>query len=451
MQARTGGSFARRGRKKRGQTRPAARTGAHLVKSVPMQARVESRALSGAIHVRSRPQVQARHPGLPGADRHHLRHLGHRVLHPHARRRATRWPRSTASTSGSASSQQELRRQQEQLRRMFGGAMDPAMLDSPEMRRSVLEAMIGQRLVQSEAARAHMFMTREAVIEAITNAPDFQEDGKFSPAKYSAYLAAQGVTDQGNVANLQSQIPLARMAGAIADTAIAPRSVVSRIAALEAQRREVSDVRLEVKQFLPQVKVTTSRSRRTTTPTRPTTARPERVRAEYVVLSAEALARQDPPTESRAPRGLRGARQPVPRRRAAPREPHPGQDQGRGRQVACRGEKKSRSLRRAGQEELAGPGLGGEGRRPRLVRPRHDGEAVRGRGVQARPERDAGGGERVRLPRAARHRHRRRQVALLRGSEEGPDRGDRRARRASASSPRRPRTSATWSTSRPTA
>ena len=193
---------------------------------------------------------------------------------------------------------QELRRQQEQLRRMFGGAMDPAMLDSPEMRRSVLEAMIGQRLVQSEAARAHMFMSREAVIEAITNAPDFQDDGKFSPAKYSAYLAAQGVTDQGNVANLQSQIPLARMAGAIADTAIAPRTVVSRVAALEAQRREVSDVRLDVKQYLPQVKVTDEQVKAFYEANQADFRTPERVRVEYVVLSAEALARQDPPTES---------------------------------------------------------------------------------------------------------------------------------------------------------
>jgi len=193
---------------------------------------------------------------------------------------------------------EELRRQQEQLRRMFGGAMDPAMLDSPEMRRSVLEAMIGQRLVQSEAARAHMFMSREAVIEAITNAPDFQDDGKFSPAKYSAYLAAQGVTDQGNVANLQSQIPLARMAGAIADTAIAPRTVVSRVAALEAQRREVSDVRLDVKQYLPQVKVTDEQVKAFYEANQADFRTPERVRVEYVVLSAEALARQDPPTDS---------------------------------------------------------------------------------------------------------------------------------------------------------
>jgi peptidyl-prolyl cis-trans isomerase D len=192
----------------------------------------------------------------------------------------------------------ELRRQQDQLRRMFGGAVDPAMLDSPQMHRSVLEAMIGQRLVASEAARAHMFLSREAVIDAITGAPEFQEDGKFSPAKYSAYLASQGVTDQGNVANLQTQIPLARMAGAIADTAIAPRTVVAKINALEAQRREVSDARFDVKQFLPQVKVSDEQVKAYYEANQADFRMPERVRVEYVVLSAETLARQDPPSES---------------------------------------------------------------------------------------------------------------------------------------------------------
>jgi peptidyl-prolyl cis-trans isomerase D len=192
----------------------------------------------------------------------------------------------------------ELRRQQDQLRRMFGGAVDPAMLDSPQMHRSVLEAMIGQRLVASEAARAHMFLSREAVIDAITSAPEFQEDGKFSPAKYSAYLASQGVTDQGNVANLQTQIPLARMAGAIADTAIAPRTVVAKINALEAQRREVSDARFDVKQFLPQVKVSDEQVKAYYEANQADFRMPERVRVEYVVLSAETLARQDPPSES---------------------------------------------------------------------------------------------------------------------------------------------------------
>jgi peptidyl-prolyl cis-trans isomerase D len=193
---------------------------------------------------------------------------------------------------------EELRRQQEQLRRMFGGQIDQAMLDSPESRRAVLEAMIAQRLLASEAGRAHLFMSREAVIEAITQAPEFQEGGKFSAAKYSAYLAGEGMSDLGYVARLQSQIPLARFAGSISETAIAPRSVAARLAALEAQKREVSEARISEQQFLPQVKIDEAQAKAHYDANQADYRTPERVRAEYVVLSAEALARHEPPSEA---------------------------------------------------------------------------------------------------------------------------------------------------------
>ena len=45
-------------------------------------------------------------------------------------------------------------------------------------------------------------------------------------------------------------------------------------------------------------------------------------------------------------------------------------------------------VRRAGAQELRRPRLGGEGRRPRLLRPRRDGQAVRGRGLRAQARRD---------------------------------------------------------------
>lgn len=192
---------------------------------------------------------------------------------------------------------EELRRQQDQLRRMYGGAIDPAVLDAPESRRAVLEGLITQRLLAREVGRANMFMSREAVIEAITSAPEFQENGKFSAAKYSAYLAARGISDQGNVAELQSKLPLARFAGSISETAIAPRSVASRLAAIEAQQREVSDARISEQQFLPQVKIEEAQIKAHYDAHQADYRVPERVRVEYLVLSAEALARQDPPTE----------------------------------------------------------------------------------------------------------------------------------------------------------
>ncbi len=208
---------------------------------------------------------------------------------------------SVATVNGSDITQREfdeqLRAQQDSLRRMFRGQVDPAMLDTPEARRAVLDQMIAQRLVAVEAARRNLFMSREAVIEAITQAPEFQENGKFSPALYSAYLAQRGLTDQGNVIELQSQLPLMRLVGSISETAIASRTVAARLIALEAQQREVSEVRMRTQQFLPQVKVDDAQIKQYYDANQGDFRTPERVRAEYVVLSAENLAKQQPVTD----------------------------------------------------------------------------------------------------------------------------------------------------------
>ena len=208
---------------------------------------------------------------------------------------------AVASVSGMDISEREfeeqLRSQQEQMRRMFGGAIDPAVLDSPESRRAVLEGLIEQRLIAREAARAHLLMSRQAVIDAITSTPEFQEDGKFSAAKYSAFLASQGLSDPGYVAQLQSQLPLQRISGAVGGTAIASKTVAARLAALEAQKREVSESRIELQPFLAKVKVDEAQVKAHYDANLADYRTPERVRAEYIVLSAESLARQDPPTE----------------------------------------------------------------------------------------------------------------------------------------------------------
>jgi peptidyl-prolyl cis-trans isomerase D len=205
---------------------------------------------------------------------------------------------SVASVNGSDISQREfddqLRLQQENLRRMFGGRIDPAAFDNPETRHAILDQLISQRVVAVEAAKRNLFMSREAVIEAITQAPEFQENGKFSAALYTAYLESRGMSDQANVAELQSQLPVSRLIGSIAESAIVPHSVAERLAAIEAEQREVSEARIPAQQFLAQVKVDPAQIKQYYDANPAQFRTPERVRAQYVVLSAEDLAKQEP-------------------------------------------------------------------------------------------------------------------------------------------------------------
>jgi len=194
--------------------------------------------------------------------------------------------------------QEQYRAQQERVKRMFGGSVDPAALDSPQARRALLDSMIAQRLMASEVARGHLLMSREAVIELITASPEFQENGHFSPALYSGYLAQRNISDARNVMELQSQLPMSRLVGSITESAIFPRAVASRLAALAAQKREISEARIAVQPFEALVKLDDAKLKAHYDANAQDYRTPERVRAEYVVLSAENLARGEPPTEA---------------------------------------------------------------------------------------------------------------------------------------------------------
>src|SRR5437868_763973 len=61
----------------------------------------------------------------------------------------------------------ELARQQERMRAMFGRGFDPAALDSAEIRRGLLDSMIAQRVLVAEAAREHLLIDDETLRGAI--------------------------------------------------------------------------------------------------------------------------------------------------------------------------------------------------------------------------------------------------------------------------------------------
>lgn len=192
----------------------------------------------------------------------------------------------------------ELRRQQERVRELFGRGADLSELDSPEMRLAILESMIAQRLVMAEVADAHLALSREQVVAAIVASPDFQDGGKFSPERYMAFLRSRGVSDEGNVERLRLEVPAARLAGALSASAFRPRAVAERLLALQGQKREIAQALIPLEPFLAQVKPTEAQVKAfyDANPADYRTA--ERVRAEYLVLSAEGLAAGESASEA---------------------------------------------------------------------------------------------------------------------------------------------------------
>lgn len=202
-----------------------------------------------------------------------------------------------ASVNGIGISQrefaEELRQQQDRLRAAFGSGFDPAALDTPETRGALLEALVSQRLVADAAQRGNLTVSDELLRETIAGIPAFQSDGQFSKSNYEVLLRAQNMTPQMFEARLRHDMALAQLRRSISETGIASRSVAERLAALRDERREVQESLVPAAPLRAQVKLTEAQLKAYYDANPAEFRIPERVRAEYVVLSADALARQD--------------------------------------------------------------------------------------------------------------------------------------------------------------
>src|SRR5258706_16366 len=136
------------------------------------------------------------------------------------------------------------------------------------------------------------------ILQVILAAPEFQEGGKFSSERYTAYLRTRGMSDEGNVAVLRVEVPAGRLAGAIAGSAFLPRTVAERMLAILGEKREVAEALIGAEQFIGRVKPDDAKLKAFYEANLADYRLPHRVRAEYLVLSARELRKGEAATDA---------------------------------------------------------------------------------------------------------------------------------------------------------
>ena len=188
--------------------------------------------------------------------------------------------------------QQTLREQQERLRTQLGAQFDPKMLDNPEARKAILDDLINQRLLLIEAGKNRMFASDDAVRQMVGSVEAFKVDGKFSVERYEAALRAQGMSPQGFEAQLRQDLTVQQLAGALGQSGLVARTVSDRLLALQTEKREIVEYRLNVDSYLDKVKLADDAAKKFYDENSKQFQTPELAKAEYVVLSMETIGAQ---------------------------------------------------------------------------------------------------------------------------------------------------------------
>ena len=193
--------------------------------------------------------------------------------------------------------EQALRDHHERMRGMMGDNFDSAMLDSFEVRNSVLESLIQQRLLRLEAVNNGFTVLDSQLVNTIQDIPAFQKDNSFSNEQYQALLSAQGINPLIFESRVRQELLLQQLLDGYSENGFVPSAVAKRVMYLSEVQREVSQIQVDPDEFLSQVTPSEEEINAYYEQHRNDFFLPERARVEYVVLSLEALAANEPVSE----------------------------------------------------------------------------------------------------------------------------------------------------------
>ena len=287
---------------------------------------------------------------------------------------------------------QALKQQAEVMRQQFRGNFDPSLMDSPQVRQSVLDRLVAERLIAVTSERSGLRLSDKALAERIASEPAFQIDGRFSKDRYEMMARQNNLTPVGLDARLRDDFAQQQFRTSIADTAFVPKATLDGFIRLSEQTREVSIVNLGPEAYLSKVQVKPEQVKAHYEANPKEFTIPERARVEYVELSLDSLAAKESapaedvrriydedvklgkygqPEERRASHILVAAAEDAPEaaKKAA---------QAKAEEIAARVRKNPASFAEVAKKESQDPGSGGQGgdlgffRRGAMVKPFED-------------------------------------------------------------------------------
>ena len=183
--------------------------------------------------------------------------------------------------------QRSLQDQQNRIRQAMGGRVDQAMLETPEIKRAVVENLVQRRLLIAYAAKARMGVSDEQLARFIASVPALQENGRFSKDRYAALIAAQNTNQQAFEANVRQDLATQQALMAVGEGSIVPAAIADRWLAARLEEREIAEATFKPEQYLASVKIAPAAIQAYYDANARKFDQAEQLRAEYVVFSRE--------------------------------------------------------------------------------------------------------------------------------------------------------------------
>jgi len=167
---------------------------------------------------------------------------------------------------------------------------DPSLIDEDQLRTDVLEALIQEAVLTQDAQNQGLELSDADIDALITQMPQFQVDGKYSPERFAATVRNLGMGVAEFRASMHKSYVTNQIRAAIDQTALAAPESAAQLLAIQNQTRDFRLLSLSKDEVVDQVSVTDEEVEAYYDENKAQFQEPENVDAVYLTLSQATLA-----------------------------------------------------------------------------------------------------------------------------------------------------------------
>lgn len=184
----------------------------------------------------------------------------------------------------------EIQAQSDRMREALGPAFDPSVTETLAFRKEVLDSLVERKALLQDAQKLKFLAPDAYIASVLSQIPAFQQDGKFSQPRYEAALRQNGRSAAQFENELRQAFMLEALTSPIALAAFPSETAMTQLAQLVAQQREIAWADIPAAQVATQIKVTPAEIEQYYAANKAAFTEPEQIRADFLVLDADALA-----------------------------------------------------------------------------------------------------------------------------------------------------------------
>jgi peptidyl-prolyl cis-trans isomerase D len=195
-----------------------------------------------------------------------------------------------------------MRQQVDRARQMLGAQFDPKMFETPEMRASLIDSLVQQRVLSDETQRLHLTASDAAVRRALLADPTIaslrKPDGSIDVDQYKQLLAMQGMTPEQYDERVRYGLALDQIPSSIQSTAFTSKTLAQTLTEIAEQRRDVQGLAFRTVDYTAKIQPTDAQVKSYYDAHSAEFATPESATIQYLVMSPATLSAAVKPSDA---------------------------------------------------------------------------------------------------------------------------------------------------------